>query len=148
VKTHNYYTTPNATTPGIRSRATMVTVLVILAAVTVALIIALRLAGNSTQVIPTPSTSSAPIGLCRVCNDERIGVMQPSHANVAPVPASNVLQQAVPARNLKVTRQLAGVSRVFRDEILAADQANLGASSFRRGVFESQQDEMGKSGPR
>jgi len=54
----------------------------------------------------------------------------------------------VPARNLKVTRQLVGVSRVFRDEILGADQANLGSISLRSGVFESQQDEMGKSGPR
>jgi hypothetical protein len=148
MKTHSYYTTPNATTPGIRSRATMVTVLLMLTAVTVALIVALRLAGNSTSVIPTPTSHSAPIGSCRACNDERIGAMQPSGANVAPVPVSNVLQQAVPAPNLKVTRQLAGLSRVFRDEILAADQANLGASSFPRGVFESQQDEMGKSGPR
>jgi hypothetical protein len=148
MKTHSYYTTPTATTPGIRSRATVLTVLLILAAATLALIITLRLAHNSTQVIPAPSTYPAAIGLCRVCNDERIGAMQPSHANVASASAVNVLQQAVPAPNLKVTRQLAGVSRVFRDEILGADQANLEASSFPRGVFESQQDEMGKSGPR
>jgi hypothetical protein len=148
MKTHSYYTTPTATTPGIRSRATVLTVLLILAAVTLALIFALRLAHNSTVVIPAPSAHPAAIGRCRVCNDERLGAIQASHANVAPVPADNVVRQAVPARNLKVTRQLAGVSRVFRDEILGADQANLGASSFPRGVFESQQDEMGKSGLR
>jgi hypothetical protein len=148
MKTHSYYTTPIATTPGIRSRATMLTVLVILAAVTFALIFALRLARNSTVVIPTPSTRSAPIGSCRACRDEWIAAMQPSGANVAPVPADNLLRQAVPGRSLKVTRQLAGVSRVFRDEILAADQANLGSISLPSGLFESQQDEMGKSGPR
>jgi hypothetical protein len=148
MKTHSYYTTPNATTPGIRSRATVLTVLLILAAVSFAFIFAQRLAYNSTQLIPTPSTHPAAISLCRACNDERIGAMQSSHANVAPVPAGNVLRQAAPARNPKVTRQLAGVSRVFRDEILGADQANLGASSFPQGVFEAQQNEMGKSGPR
>jgi hypothetical protein len=148
MKTHSYYTTSTATTPRIRVHATMLTVLLMLTAVIVALIIVLRLAGNSTQVIPTPSTSSAPIGSCRACRDEWIAAMQPSAVNIAPVPASSVLRQAVPDPNLKVTRQLAGVSRVFRDEILGADQANLGAISLPRGVFESQQDEMGKTGPR
>jgi hypothetical protein len=148
MKTRSYYTTPNATTPEIRSRATMVTVLLILAAVTLALIVALRVAHNSTVVVPALSTHPAAIALCRACNDERIAAMQPSHANVAPAPADKVLRQAVSAPNLKVTRQLAGVSRVFRDEILGADQANLGASSFPRGVFEAQRDEMGKTGPR
>ena len=148
MKTHSYNTTPTATAPGIRSHATMLTVLAILATVTLALIFAVRLAYNSAELIPTPSTHSAPIGLCRFCNDERIAATQPSGANVAPAFADNVLRQTVPARNLKVTRQLVGVSRVFRDEILGADQANLGSISLRSGVFESQQYEMGKSGPR
>ena len=146
MKTHSYYTTPTATAPGIRSHATMLTVLAILATVTLALIFAVRLAYNSTEVIPT--THSGPIDPCRFCNDERIAATQPSGANVAPAFGDNVLRQTVPARNLKVTRQLVGVSRVFRDEILGADQANLGSISLRSGVFESQQDEMGKSGPR
>ena len=148
MKTHSYYSTPTATAPGIRSRATMLTVLAILATVTLALIFALRLAHNSIAVIPTPSTHSAAIGLCRFCNDERIAAVQPSGANVAPALAGNVLRQAVSAANLKATHQLVGVSRVFRDEILGADQANLGSISLPSGVFESQQDEMVKSGPR
>lgn len=148
MKTHSYYTTPNATTPGIRSRATVLAVLLVLPAVTLALIVALRVAHSSTVVIPALSSHSVAISLCRACNDERIAAMQPSGASVAPVPAGNVLRQAVPTRSLKVTRQLAGISRVFRDEILGADQANLGASSFPQGAFESQQDEMGKTGPR
>ena len=113
---------------------------------TLALIFAVRLAYNSTEVIPT--THSGPIDPCRFCNDERIAATQPSGPNVAPAFADNVLRQTVPARNLKVTRQLVGVSRVFRDEVLGADQANLGSISLRSGVFESQQDEMGKSVPR
>ena len=148
MKTHSYYSTPTATAPGIRSRATMLTVLAILSTVTLALIFALRLAHNSIAVIPTPSDHSAAIGLCRFCNDERIAATQPSGANVAPAFADNMLRQTGPARNLTVTRQLVGVSRVFRDEILGADQANLGSISLRSGVFESQQYEMGKSGPR
>src|SRR5215213_5436481 len=118
MKTHSYYTTPNATTPGIPSRATVLAVLLMLAAVTLALIVAVRGTHNSTVVIPALSTHSVAISLCRACNDERVAAMRPSHANIAPVPAGSVLRQAAPAPNLKVTRQLAGVSRVFRDEIL------------------------------
>ena len=148
MKTHSYYTTPTATTPGIRSRATVLAVLLILAAVTFALIIALRLAHNSTQIIPAPSTRSAPIGSCRACRDEWIAAMQPSRATVAPSPARSALRHAMPAANLIVMRQQVGISRVFRDEMQGADQANLGSISLSSGVFESQQDDLGKSGPR
>ena len=93
MKTHSYYSTPTATAPGIRSHATMLTVLAVLATATLALIFALRLAYNSAELIPTPSTHSAPIGLCRFCNDERIAATQPSGANV---PRHVEPQQEVP----------------------------------------------------
>jgi hypothetical protein len=142
--THSYYTTPTATTPGRRSRATVLVALLILAA----MIFALRLTHNPTVVIPTPSTRSAPIGSCRACRDEWIAAMQLSRATFAPSPAGRALQHAAPAANLIVMRQLVGVSRVFRDEMLGADQANLGSISLPSGVFESQQDAVGRSEPR
>jgi hypothetical protein len=183
MKTHSHYTTPTATTSWVRSSATVLAALVILAA-TFALIYAVRSFHNSTLVVPAAPARPAAIGSCRACQDEWSAVMQPSRVTFAPASAGSELSRAVPAPVLSAARQpvasrvfrneLLGadqanlawlvapsapvvpairqqvaVSRVFRDEMLGADQANSASTSLPSGVvLESQQGDMGKSGPR
>jgi hypothetical protein len=183
MKTHSHYTTPTATTAWVRSSATVLAALLILAA-TFALLYAVRSFHNSTLVVPAAPARPAAIGSCRACQDEWIGAMQQSRVTFAPAFAGSELRQAVPALVLSARRQpvasrvfrdeLQGadqanlawlvapsapvrsssrthglVPRVFQDEVLGADQANLGSITLPGGVvFESQPDQLRKSGPR
>ena len=148
MKTHSHYTTPIAAAPRMRRGARVLAALLVLTAVSFALIYALRLSFNPTQGSPVAPARPAPIGSCRACQDEWHGAMQQSRVTFAPASAGSELSRAVPAAALSARRQPVA-SRIFRDELLGADQANLGSIMLPGGVvFESQPDQLRKSGPR
>jgi hypothetical protein len=148
MKTHSHYTTPITAAPGKRWGAWALAALVVLLVGSLTLISALRLSRNSTAAIPAASTRPAPTSFCRTCRDEWIAATQPNRVTVAPASASSTLR-AAPAPVLLATRQHNTIARVFRDEMLGADQANLGSISLSGGVvLKSQQSGPGLSGPR
>jgi hypothetical protein len=149
MKTHSHYTTPITAAPGKRWGAWALAALVVLLVGSLTLISALRLSRNSTAAIPAALTRPAPIASCRACRDEWITAMQPSRVSPMLPSASSTLRRPAPAPVLATTRQQITVPRVFRDEVLGAAQANLGSVSLSGGaVVESEQSDLGESGPR
>jgi hypothetical protein len=149
MKARTHYTTPITETPWMRRGRRALVALLVLVVGSLSLITALRLSATPTAAIPAASTRPAPIGACQACRDEWLAAMQPSHVRIAPTPAGSALRAAAPAPVLPATRQQGAVARVFRDEVLGADQANLSSITLSAGVsLQAQQEHLRQLGPR
>ncbi len=116
MKTHTHYTTPVEIVSWMGRNAVALAALLALAAV-VGLVFALEQFGQASHGA-TRGTATAParslIALCRFCADEALGAAQASQEPLAAHTTAWSTDRS----------QLVG-PRVFRDEVLGADQANL-----------------------
>ena len=138
---HNYTT---AMTTAVRLRWGMATLL-ILAALVVGLMLALRTNGQS--IIPTSPSNSAvrhaavPIASCRACRDEWVAAqaVQPAVAVAAQRPQA--------AAVLSISRANAPIAscRVCRDEWVAAQEAIIPTGGV---TFDQPEESFHTSGPR
>lgn len=136
MKAHKYYTITQAVKSGQRQNVIMLAALAILLAGSIAL-----LALNQRASIPGTPSATHTRQVCRPCEDERLAAM--SGAYGAP-PQSLDVSGMVP--NVRQTIR----NRVFRDEVLGADQLNL---AFLRApangiAVEASQPILRTSGPR
>jgi hypothetical protein len=116
MKAHTHYTTPIATAPWMRRNVAALAALLALAAALIGLTFALGRFGQQTNnALGSAAASSArPLSAtCRECADEVLGAAQISQGSPAPHTVDSAVRQHIVA------------PRVFRDEMLGADQANL-----------------------
>jgi hypothetical protein len=115
MKTQTHYTTPIATVPWMRRNTVAALAMALALAAGVGLMFALGRFGQPSYPV-TGDTATSParplIAFCRECADEVLGAAQASQGSLTFRTADSAVRQSI-------------APRVFRDEMLGADQANL-----------------------
>jgi hypothetical protein len=114
MKTQTHYTTSVALAPWMRRNAAALAALLTMTAAIVGLIFALGRFGQSSHTARRDTAARPLIATCRDCANEVLGAAQAAKGRHLAQPSAR-----------STPRQGVAIPRIFQDEVLGADQANL-----------------------